>query len=58
MSNPDRLKPHPSIWLQPWCRVCAAGGEERTWCLDNVWEDGCECGEMPDKYVLKQEGKE
>ena len=43
---------HKVIWLQPWCQNCAKH-EDRHWCQDNVWEDGCEeCGVMPARYEL------
>jgi hypothetical protein len=43
---------HKTIWLQPWCQACA-DTEDRMWCQDNVWAEGCEeCGTMPVKYVL------
>jgi hypothetical protein len=46
VSGPDR------IWLSPNCPLCA--GEERTWCRDNVWDEGCDppdCANMPTEYV-------
>jgi len=44
-------EPHPVIWLEPSCQSCS--GEDRMWCHDNVWADGCEeCGTMPVKYIL------
>lgn len=46
-------KEHPVIWLQPYCRECFP--EDRLWCPDNVWEEGCECGYKPVKYVLAKE---
>jgi hypothetical protein len=40
------------IWLQPRCdREC---GDERTWCRDNVWSEGCDppaCTNAPTEYV-------
>lgn len=43
---------HKTVWLQPWCETCRLH-EDRVWCEDNVWEDGCEvCEAMPVKYVL------
>jgi hypothetical protein len=42
---------HKIIWLQPWCETCDAC-DDRAWCEDNVWEDGCECGAMPVKYEI------
>jgi hypothetical protein len=42
------------IWLQPWCQECEWANEDRTWCKDNVWEEGCECGQMPVKYELAE----
>lgn len=42
---------HKVIWLQPHCEGCEA--EDRNWCQDNVWAEGCEeCGAMPVKYLL------
>lgn len=38
------------IWLAPACE------DERTWCEDNMWPNGCEeCGMMPVKYVLAED---
>jgi hypothetical protein len=46
---------HQTIWLQPWCENCAMY-EDRTWCQDNVWEDGCEeCGAKPVRYLIDRE---
>lgn len=46
------MEPHRVIWLQPWCQACART-EDRMWCHDNVWSEGCEeCGAMPVKYAL------
>lgn len=43
---------HKDIWLQPWCADCARH-EDRNWCEDNVWEEGCEeCGAKPVRYIL------
>jgi hypothetical protein len=43
---------YETIWLQPWCDDCEMH-EDRTWCQDNVWEDGCEtCGAKPVEYKL------
>jgi predicted nucleic acid-binding Zn-ribbon protein len=40
---------HKVIWLEP---HCVPAGEQRSWCEDNVWENGCpDCGAMPTKYV-------
>ena len=43
---------HERIWLSPRCPLCC--GEDRTWCKDNVWSEGCdptECTAMPTEYV-------
>ena len=43
---------HERIWLQPRCDVCR--GEDRTWCQDNVWSEGCDppdCTNAPTEYV-------
>jgi hypothetical protein len=43
---------HERIWLQPKCFNCA--GEERSWCKDNVWIEGCDpvdCHAVPTEYV-------
>ena len=46
---------HKVIWLQHECKVCQYK-QDRLWCQDNVWEDGCEeCGTMPVKYVLAED---
>jgi predicted nucleic acid-binding Zn-ribbon protein len=40
---------HKVIWLEP---HCVPAGEQREWCEDNAWENGCpDCGVMPTKYV-------
>ena len=49
---------HKEIWLQPWCFECNACGGDRNWCQDNVWEEGCDCGEKAVKYVLAEEKKQ
>lgn len=42
------------IWLAPEC--C---GDERTWCEDNAWPDGCEdCGTPPVKYIRAPESEQ
>lgn len=43
---------HEVIWLQPWCDKCAASGEDRLWCQDNVWDQCDLCERNPVKYVL------
>jgi hypothetical protein len=43
---------HERIWLQPRCDACR--GEDRTWCQDNVWSEGCDppdCSNAPTEYV-------
>jgi hypothetical protein len=50
MTDAPRYMKYPVIWLQPPCESC---DEDRLWCQDNVWPEGCdECGAMPVKYVL------
>lgn len=45
------MSEHAVIWLEPSCDKCC--GEDRLWCQDNVWEDGCEeCGAPAIKYAL------
>jgi hypothetical protein len=47
-----KFEEHKEIWLQPWCDNCAMT-EDRTWCQDNVWEDGCDgCERKAVRYVL------
>ena len=43
---------HERIWLQPRCDVCR--GDDRSWCQDNVWSEGCDppdCSNAPTEYV-------
>jgi len=48
----EEMDEHKTIWLQPWCQSCARH-EDRAWCEDNVWAEGCEeCGVMPVKYQI------
>jgi hypothetical protein len=46
------MSDHVQIWLSPRCGKCE--GEERMWCQDNVWLEGCEpgmCSAKPTEYV-------
>ena len=48
---------HDVIWLQPWCDKCAASGEDRLWCQDNVW-DACDlCERRSVRYVIDKRQK-
>jgi len=43
---------HERIWLQPRCDACR--GDDRSWCQDNVWSEGCDppdCANAPTEYV-------
>lgn len=46
------MSEHETIWLQPWCDKCAASGESRLWCQDNVWDQCDLCERRPVKYVI------
>jgi hypothetical protein len=47
-----KYQEHKEIWLQPWCAKCD-DREDRQWCQDNVWEDGCDgCERKPVRYIL------
>ena len=46
---------HPVIWLEPSCAACASkyiGGDDRTWCQDDVYPPCEDCGRKATKYEL------
>lgn len=49
----DTRPDHERIWLQPSCPTCR-GIDDRTWCQDNVWSEGCspgDCDKAPTEYI-------